>query len=54
VTDAPQRSLTIVAKRPVSLARIFGGEELLCDLFDGCRRVSAYLLDRAPVWLDER
>ena len=53
VTDAPQRSLTIVAKRPVSLARIFGGEELLCDLFDGCRRVSGYLLSRAPVWLEE-
>ena len=54
VTDAPQRSLTIVAKRPVSLARIFAGEELLCDVFDGCLRVSRFLLERAPIWLDER
>ena len=51
VTDAPERSLTIVARRPVSLARIFAGEEMLCDLLDGCKRVSLYLLERAPGWL---
>jgi hypothetical protein len=51
VTDAPERSLTIVARRPVSLARVFSGEELLCDLLDGCKRVSLYLLDVAPGWL---
>ena len=53
VTDAPERSLTIVARRPVSLAKIFVGEEMLCDLLDGCKRVSEYLLLRAPVWLDQ-
>lgn len=51
VTDAPERSLTIVARRPVSLARIFAGEEMLCDLLDGCKRVSMFLLDSAPRWL---
>ena len=53
VTDAPERSLTIVARRPVSLARIFAGEELLCDLWEGCKRVSLYLLERAPQWMGE-
>ena len=53
VTDAPERSLTVVARRPVSLARVFMGDELLCDLWDGCSRVSLYLLERAPSWLDE-
>ncbi len=54
VTDAPERSLTIVARRPVSLARIFAGEEMLCDLLDGCKRVSLYLLEHAPRWLEEK
>ena len=53
VTDAPERSLTVVARRPVSLARVFMGDELLCDLWDGCSRVSLYVLERAPSWLDE-
>jgi hypothetical protein len=53
VTDAPERSITIVARRTVSLARVFAGEEMLCDLWDGCKRVSMYLLDRAPAWVGE-
>jgi hypothetical protein len=53
VTDAPQRSLTIVARLEVSLARIFGNQEQLCDVLDRCKDVSEYLLARAPVWLDE-
>jgi hypothetical protein len=53
VTDAPERRMSIVAKRHVSLARIFVGEELLCDLWESCRRVSLYLLERAPHWLGE-
>ncbi len=53
VTDAAERSLTIVARRPVSLAGIFEGEEMLCDLLDGCRRVSQYLLEQAPRWLGD-
>jgi len=51
VTDAPQRALTVVARHPVSLARIFEGEESLCDPLDRCLAVSRYLLEHAPSWL---
>ena len=50
-TDASERRLTITAKVPVSLAKILGGEELLCDVFDRCLAVSRYLLDHADTWL---
>ena len=53
VTDAPERSLSIVAKVDVSLARVVLGQEQLCDTLDRCLAVSNFLLDRAPVWLDE-
>ena len=53
VTDAPERTLTIVARLEVSLTRVFIGQELLCEILDRCLAVSQYLLDRAPVWLDE-
>ena len=52
-TDAPERSLSIVARVEVSLARVFAGEEQLCDVLDRCYAVSQYLLERAPVWLGE-
>lgn len=52
-TDAPERSLSIVAKQQVSLARVLAGEELLCDTLDRCLSVSRYLLDHAPAWLGE-
>src|SRR5689334_9257937 len=35
-TDAPERSLTIVARQEVSLTRVLAGEELLCDVLDRC------------------
>lgn len=50
-TDASERSLSIVARRQVRLARIMNGEELLCDTFDRCLAVSKFLLDAAPEWL---
>jgi hypothetical protein len=50
VTDAPERSLTIVALQHVSLAKVWAGEELLCDLLDRCLAVSRFLLERAPGW----
>ena len=50
VTDAPERSLTVVARQQVSLARVLGGEELLCDVLDRCLAVSRYLLTQAPEW----
>jgi hypothetical protein len=52
-TDAAERRLTIVANQQVSLARILGGEELLCEVFEKCLAVSQFLLDAAPGWLSE-
>jgi len=53
VTDAAQRSLTVTAHLRVSLARVWLGEELLCDTLDRCMAVSHYLLERAPAWLGD-
>lgn len=52
-TDAPERSLTIIARQQVSLARVLAGEELLCQVLDRCLAVSGHLLERAPAWLGE-
>ena len=46
-------SLAIVAKLQLSLAKVFVGQELLCETLDRCLAVSQFLLDAAPVWLDE-
>ena len=43
VTDAPERSLTIVARIEVSLTAIFKTEEQLCDVLDRCLAVSEFL-----------
>jgi hypothetical protein len=53
VTDAPERSLAIVARLSLSLANVYMGQELLCDTLDRCLAVSQYLLEQAPRWLDE-
>ena len=50
VTDPAERSLTIVARQQVSLAKVLAGEELLCELLDSCLAVSRFLLERAPSW----
>jgi len=53
VTDAPERSLSIVARVNVPLAQVYLGEEILCDVLDRCRDVSLYLLKKASVWLGD-
>jgi hypothetical protein len=53
VTDAPERSLAIVSRIEVSLARVFMGQEQLCDVLDQCLAVSRYLLENAETWLGE-
>ncbi len=53
VTDAAERSLSIVARIEVSLSAILRAEEQLCDSLDRCLAVSEFLVDRAPVWLDD-
>jgi hypothetical protein len=50
-TDAPQRSLTVVARQEVQLAQILEGEEMLCDAFERCLAVSRFLLTAAETWL---
>ncbi len=50
-TDGSERRLSIVARHPVSLARVLGGEELLCDVFDRALAVSRFLLESAEGWL---
>jgi hypothetical protein len=54
VTDAPERSLSIVARLSVDLADVYtNGDEPLCATLDRCKDVSLFLLERAPIWLDE-
>ena len=54
VTDGADRTIGIVGRVEVSLASVYlGHQDLLCDVLDRCHEVSAYLLDRAPVWLGE-
>ncbi len=47
-TDGSERRLSIVARHPVSLARVLGGEELLCDVFDRVRSASAAISSSLP------
>lgn len=53
VTDAADRAIAISGRVDIPLARIYLGQEVLCDVLDGCARVAEFLLDRAPVWLDD-
>ena len=54
VTDAPERSLSMVARIPVELSDVYtGNEEAFCETLVRCRDVSLYLLENAPAWLDE-
>jgi hypothetical protein len=51
-TDAPERTLRIVAHQRVSLLGIRRGEEVPCDTLESCLSVSRFLLDEAAGWLD--
>src|SRR6187431_2096582 len=54
VTDAPERSLSLVARIPVELSDVYtGNEEAFCETLVKCRDVSLYLLENAPAWLDD-
>ena len=53
VTDAPERSLTIVSRVEVGLDRIFLGQEQMCDVLETCHNVSSWLLERSGVWLGD-
>ena len=55
VTDAPLRSLGVIARLETPLAALLRGGEAdwLCDALERARSVSEYLVDRAPAWLGE-
>ena len=54
VTDAPERSLTVIGRVPISLAMVYRGEtESVCPILDKCREVSLDLLHRVPAWIDD-
>lgn len=53
VTDAPERSLSIVSRVEVGLDRIFLGQEQMCDVLETCHNVSSWLLERSGVWLGD-
>jgi len=54
VTDAPERSLSLVARVPIPLADVYSvRDEALCGMLDKCREVSLDLLERAPSWLED-
>lgn len=52
VTDAPERRLNLQGKSTVSLVDVLMGREQLCDVLDGSREVSEYLLDRVDGWME--
>lgn len=54
VTDAPERSLSVVGRVPVSLAHVYkGATEPMCEVLERCREVSLNLLGRVPDWIED-
>ena len=54
VTDAPERSLSMVARIPIDLADVYlANDKAFCDTLDRCRDISLFLLERADQWLGE-
>lgn len=54
VTDAPERSLSIVARMSVDLADVFlNNDASVSESLERCKHVSLFLLERAEGWLDE-
>ena len=52
VIEAPERTITVTARAEVSLAKMFTGQQQLCEELERCKEVSRFLLERAPSWLD--
>jgi len=54
VTDAPERSLSMVARTTVDLADVYlNNDDAVADNLDRCKHVSLFLLDRAKDWLGD-
>lgn len=55
VTDGPERSLSIVAKRTVDLADVYlNNDSSVINALEKCKHVSLFLLERADTWIDGR
>lgn len=53
VTDAPERSISVVGKVELSLNNVFRGDiDTVCELLETSRNVSLHLLERVPLWLE--
>ena len=53
VTDAAERSLSLVARISVDLADVYLNHDgSITQALDRCKHVSLYLLERADAWLD--
>ncbi|MEY3655790.1 MAG: hypothetical protein RL114_148 [Actinomycetota bacterium] len=54
VTDAPERSLSVIGRVPISLAMVYRGDtETVCPMLDKCREISLDLLERVPAWIGD-
>jgi hypothetical protein len=54
VTDAPERSLSIVARISLDLCDVYmNNDASVAQALDRCKHVSLYLLERADAWLDD-
>jgi hypothetical protein len=51
VADAAEHRLSIVGKVDLSLAAVYRGDEVLCEVLDRSREVSMFLIERAPAWM---
>jgi hypothetical protein len=50
-TDAPERSLRVVAHQRLSLLRLREGDAVSCELLDRCLAVSRHLLAQSDGWV---
>ena len=54
VTDAPERSLTLVARTSVDLADVYlNNDTNVADDLERCKHVSLFLLEQANAWLGD-
>ncbi len=54
VTDAPERSLSLVARIALDLADVYmNNDNSVVQALDRCKHVSLYLLEHAGAWLGE-
>lgn len=53
VSSKPERTINIEGRVDLPLAHMYRGEDALCDLLERACEICTFLLEQAPVWLDE-